>query len=621
VSDPTPNCCRRGAVQGQQISFLFESLTSARTRERNFDRLPIPYRAVAADIETGQPVVLAEGSLSLAMRSSMSVPGVFDPVEWGDHLLVDGGIANNLPVNVVRDLGADVIIAVEVGTPPASRKELNNMAAFVGQLSNLMIANNTHLQMASLGEGDLLLQPELGSEITSAGFDKVAEAVVIGYAAAYQASDELAQFSVSADEYARYRATIESCVQGPVTIDFVEVENRSRFSDEVIEKRLGIDAGAHLDNDQLKAAVDRVYALGFLNLVRHEVVEADGATGVHLTVDQDARGANFLEWGLDLWSDGDDAELNLRVGYLKTDLDEYGSELRLLGQVGDTPSLMAELYKALGPELKWFAQPRAWAEWRDLTIYDDAGRPEAVLNIDQWGTNLGLQREFGNRYSLWGALRLYDGSVAVDVGEVPRPVGSFKGGEYAVGFEYDTIDNRYYPSSGALLSAQYYTADDSLGSDQLYDQSVNLALAAKTWGRHTLIGNLRYSTTLSGDRAVLVAVPRRWAVPAVGVAARPDQWRSLWLRDGQLALCGRAGRRLLPGPRRHVARVRKRHRRARRHHRRGHRCRQHLFRVPVATGTAVLGRGIRRRWRARLLPAPRQHLRTDAGDPLITRFT
>jgi len=443
--------------------------------------------------------VLAEGSLSLAMRSSMSVPGVFDPVEWGDHLLVDGGIANNLPINVVRDLGADVVIAVEVGTPPATREQLQNMAAFVGQLSNLMIASNTHVQMASLGEGDLLLQPELGDDISSAGFDKVDEAIVIGYAAAYAASDELARFSVSESAYARYRATLESCVRGPATIDFVKVENRSRFSDEVIQTRLGIEAGQTVDTEQLKAAVDRVFALGFLNLVRHEVVEAEGSTGVLLTVDQDARGANFLEWGLDLNGDGDDAELDLRVAYLKTDLDEYGSEVRLLAQVGDTPALMAELYKALGPGLRWFARPRVFAEWRDLTIYDERNRAEAVLNIDQWGGDIGLQREIGNTSALSAGIRLYDGSVTADTGEVPSGVGAYRGGEYGFGYEYDTLDDRYYPSTGATMRAQYFTSDDSLGSDQVYDQSILVALAAQTWGRHTLIGNARYSTTLSGS--------------------------------------------------------------------------------------------------------------------------
>jgi NTE family protein len=139
-----------------------------------------------------------------------------------------------------------------------------------------------------------------------------------------------------------------------------------------------------------------------------------------------------------------------------------------------------------------------YAEWRDLTIYNAQEKADAVLNIDQWGANFAIQREFANRASLWGGVRLYDGSITADVGTIPSGTGSFKGGEYAAGFDYDTLDDRYYPSSGVWARAQYLNADDSLGSDAVYDQSIQTVLAANTWGRHTFIGNLRYSTTLSG---------------------------------------------------------------------------------------------------------------------------
>ena len=108
---------RRGAISGQKISFLFESLVHDRVQVDDFDDLPVPFRAVAADIAIGRVVVLDSGNLALAMRSSMSVPGVFDPVELNGHLLVDGGIVNNVPVDVVRAMGADRLIVVDVSSP------------------------------------------------------------------------------------------------------------------------------------------------------------------------------------------------------------------------------------------------------------------------------------------------------------------------------------------------------------------------------------------------------------------------------------------------------------------------------------------------------------------------
>ena len=150
----------KGAISGQKISFLFERLASDRARVAHFDDLPIPYRAVAADILTGDKVVLGEGNLALAMRSSMSIPGVFDPVVFGDHLLVDGGIVDNVPVDVARDMGADVMIVVSVGSPLATRDQLDTLVSVTGQLTGIMINKNAQQQIATMGSHDVLIVPE-----------------------------------------------------------------------------------------------------------------------------------------------------------------------------------------------------------------------------------------------------------------------------------------------------------------------------------------------------------------------------------------------------------------------------------------------------------------------------
>ena len=185
----------RGAISGQKISFLFESLVRDRVQVDNFDDLPIPYRSVTADIATGRTVVLDHGNLALAMRASMSVPGVFDPVELSGHLLVDGGIVNNVPVDVVRAMGADRLIVVDVGSPLTPRDKLGNLVSVVVQMSSLLIRNNVEVQLATLTEGDLLIRPDIN--ITSADFDKAGEAIDTGYQAADELSQNLASFSVS----------------------------------------------------------------------------------------------------------------------------------------------------------------------------------------------------------------------------------------------------------------------------------------------------------------------------------------------------------------------------------------------------------------------------------------
>jgi len=441
---------------------------------------------------------MGTGSLSTAMRASMSVPGVFDPVEWNDHLLVDGGIANNLPIDVARNLGADVVIAIEVGTPPAARDKLNNAAAFLGQLSNLMISRNSEAQIATLGERDTLIRPAIGDEISSAEFAKAKKAIAIGYEAALAASEQLARYSVSEEAYARYRQVVESCVQPPPTIQFVEIDNRSRFSNEVIEKRMNIEPGQPVDRDALAQATDRVYGLGFLDLVRHQVVEREDATGVVTTVEQDSRGTNFVEWGVDIASDGNDTTLDLRLAYLKTDLDEYGSEFRTLVQVGDDVGLGLELYKALGPELKWFLRPRASASWRDYPVFGGADRPQYVVDIRQYTGDVALLREFGDKTAISGGVQVFDGEADESIGALAEPLPGYRGGLYLLGFDYDGLDDRYFPSDGLLARVNYRSSQDALGADDAYDQLSGTILGATTFGRQTLIGNVRYNTTLNG---------------------------------------------------------------------------------------------------------------------------
>jgi len=495
---PDSSLLPRGAVHGQKISFLFERLTSARTRQTDFDLLPIPYRAVAADIETGEAVVMGAGSLSMAMRASMSVPGVFDPVEWDQHLLVDGGIANNLPIDVARGLGAEVVIAVEVGTPPLERDKLKNAAAFVGQLSSLMISRNSEAQIATLEARDTLIRPALGHDISSAEFSKAKQAIAIGYQAALAASEQLARYSISEADYARYRQVVVSCVQPPPTIQFVELDNRSRFSDEVIEKRMDLEPGQPIDSDALKKATDRVYGLGFLDLVRNEVVERDGSTGVVTTVEQDARGTNFIESGVDIVSDGNETTLDLRAAFLKTDLDEYGSEFRAVAQLGDDMGLGLELYKALGPDLQWFLRPRLTAVWRDYPIFDGKDRPQYVAEIRQYTGDLALVREFSDRAAVWAGMQFFDGEADPSVGTIAEPLPGYRGGQYRLGFDYDGVDDRYFPAEGVLTRFNYLSSRDELGADAAYDQISATLLGARTFGRQTLIGNVRYGSTLNG---------------------------------------------------------------------------------------------------------------------------
>ena len=194
-----------GILDGHRVDLLLKRLTLPVVTVRDFDELSIPYRAVAADIVTGEAVVLDHGDLALAMRASMSIPAAFAPREIDGRLLVDGGIVNNFPIDVVRRMGADVVIAVDIATPAAGREQLGSVPAITAQLATLASEQNSRRQIASLAGRDVFIQPPLGS-ITVASFDRATEAVAIGERAAREALPALERLAVSPEEYGAYQA-------------------------------------------------------------------------------------------------------------------------------------------------------------------------------------------------------------------------------------------------------------------------------------------------------------------------------------------------------------------------------------------------------------------------------
>lgn len=184
----------RSAIDGQKLHFALRKLAKRAIGIENFDRLPIPFRAVAADIETGDAVVMGSGDLVNAMRASMAVSGVFPPVEIGGRLLVDGGLANNVPIDVGRRMGADILIVVGFPEQLKKRKDLNSVVSIVLQSLDLLIIQNSRLQLKTLRPEDIYIVPALG-DIGAASFDRAADAIAVGESATRAISSKLKALS------------------------------------------------------------------------------------------------------------------------------------------------------------------------------------------------------------------------------------------------------------------------------------------------------------------------------------------------------------------------------------------------------------------------------------------
>ncbi len=218
-----------GILGGQRLELLMDALqadSAFPADSANLDDLNIPFRAVAADIVTGQPVIIKNATLAAAMRASMSIPGAFSPVELDGKKLVDGGSVANLPVGIAKKLGATSVIAVDISSPlVADEDELEDFFSVFNQLNSLLTVGNRDRDVALLDDDDVLIQPDLG-DISFVGFDRALEAVNIGETTAHEMAETLARFATEDDqEWEAYIARQRRRQRGPVTIDRVRINN------------------------------------------------------------------------------------------------------------------------------------------------------------------------------------------------------------------------------------------------------------------------------------------------------------------------------------------------------------------------------------------------------------
>ncbi|HHK2642614.1 TPA: patatin-like phospholipase family protein [Pseudomonas aeruginosa] len=234
-----------GVIQGQNLAMVLESLLVHTSDNRDFDKLAIPFRAVSTDIATGEKVVFRKGHLPQAIRASMSIPAVFAPVEIDGRLLVDGGMVDNIPVDVARDMGVDVVIVVDIGNPLRDRKDLSTVLDVMNQSITLMTRKNSEAQLATLKPGDVLIQPPLSGYGTT-DFGRVPQLIDAGYRATTVLAARLAELRKPKDLNSEALDVARTPNQRKPVIDAIRVENNSKVSDEVIRHyiRQPLDVGS-----------------------------------------------------------------------------------------------------------------------------------------------------------------------------------------------------------------------------------------------------------------------------------------------------------------------------------------------------------------------------------------
>ena len=475
-----------GLVSGVQLETVLRGLSKVRGFHE-FDKLPIPFRAVATDLVTGKAVVLSQGDLAGAMRASMSVPAAIDPVRLEDRVLVDGGLTNNLPVDVARAMGADIVIAVNLGTPLLRRESLGSILGVTSQMVNILTEQNVQASLASLRPTDILVLPQLG-DFSAADFDNLPKTVPIGEAAARAVADRLASLALPEPEYEAWRTRRLAGTTAPIEpVDEIRFAPLKQVNPEVARSVLRTQPGAPIDQKELDRDMRRLYGTGDFEHVNYQLLEEPGRRILAVEAVEKSWGPNYLRMGLGLSSDfRGDAFFNLLTSFRVTWLNSLGGEWRSDLQIGRTSRIATGFYQPLERSQTFFVAPRADIERRSFDVFE---REERIASYDVDTGRIAL--EVGAQFSRFGEVRIgmtrTEARTTLDTGPVflvpPQPRASYTA--LTLGALVDQLDSVNFPRSGYAAALNVDSARKSLGSDADFSRADLSGTWVASMGEHT----------------------------------------------------------------------------------------------------------------------------------------
>ena len=481
----------KGLIKDQKVNVLFEMLMLHTSGIDDFDKLPIPYRAVATDLETGEMVVLKDGRLADAARASMSVPGAFPPMELNGRLLIDGGIVRNLPVDIVREMGADIIICIDVDKPLPERKALSGSLAILNQMIDIMMKKNVREQVKTLGPQDVYINPDLGV-FGSADFDKAAEISRLGENAAMAKVDSLKRYSVSDAEYAAFTAHHhrEQVTEVKIASVKIEMEGDTKISPVVVSSRLSVRPGDTVDVDKLQKEAGIVYGTGDFERVDLNLKREQDGYELVVKAKEKSWGPNYLRFGMALESDFEGGtSYNILVDYTRRWINSLGAEWKTQFNLGNPTGIYSEFYQPLSVKRLFFISPHIEWKQQPYDVFDGKTRV-AEYRVDSYkgGIDLGIQPWMYGEARV--GLQFATFHASQRIGKVDLPEDNATRGAVVAAGRLDQLDNVNFPNNGYLAQAGVLSSLKALGSTDEYYKVQGSVLGAFTYRKQTVLASL-----------------------------------------------------------------------------------------------------------------------------------
>jgi NTE family protein len=449
-----------GLLLGQSAGHLLKLSTDVVAKVESFDDLAIPYRAIATNLATAKVVVIKRGSITKAMRASAAVPGVVEPVIIEGQLLVDGGIANNMPIDVVKSMGADIVIAVDIGSPLLAKADINDTLDVFNQLSTILTNNTTLAQMKYLSAWDVLIRPKI-DDLSTTDFSVMPEALALGEQSALIAKEKLTLLSVSDEEYREYQqkkglkkvAWFNSFTRPVIKIEY---QNHSKVSTVVIKEKLAITIGDVVTKEQLQLAINRVYALNEFEHVDAEFVDLPNGRKLIVVTQEKTWGPDYLSFGFNLQTDFSYRSIvALDFAYTQNNISRYGGEWLNEVKIGWETTLASEFYQPLVENHHYFANAR-------VEYSQDKWEPtndRSELTNKYFNANIGLGYNYTNNGAVAFGIIGQKGELSFNnVEGTSLDYDSF-GGYFS--FDYDNLNSMNFPTRGNKFSFNVFWRNDN----------------------------------------------------------------------------------------------------------------------------------------------------------------
>jgi NTE family protein len=443
-------------------------LLPAGLRDQPVDHLGIPFRSVASDLVTGDLVELSGTPLFLALRASLAVPGMFAPVRVDNRLVVDGGLVRNLPVDMARAMHADIVIAVNVGTPLAPERELTSALGVARQMLQILTEQNVQRSLRELGPEDVLIAPDLGG-IGFLDFGEHDRAVRAGEAAARALAPRLARRALPADQYAALEARRAAVMQAAQHADDalplgrIDVRGATRVNPDVLVAQSGLREGQVRTREQVRAATALLYGRDDIDNVDTAIEDVDGQRNVHIQPTDSPLGHSRLRLGLELASDfGDGNNFSLGMMHVTSALNSYDAELRTVARIGSQRQFGVQWWQPVAPGSPWYVAPSLSYGANSATLFSE-GRRLYRVGLRYADVTLAAGRQMAN----WGDFqvgfrrRLSRGTLLIPEDQSFPAYHYYDSSRFAA-LTLDTLDSVAFPARGHLLVAQVERAREHL---------------------------------------------------------------------------------------------------------------------------------------------------------------